>query len=342
MPNSIYIDVSAYQGQINWTEYVSWAKAQGYTPMAAIKATEGVGFVDACFERNRQDALQAGVEKLFYYSYARPDKGNSAQAEADFLHRIVGSIREQDALMLDMEIVPPAHWVNEWISQQEINYSPQQVVVYSYDAFIRAHLQDEWLSHYGLIMANYTYDATARPACPPPWKRYIALQYTDKANIPGITGPVDANVWLGSEEENIVIDINTPGISEHFTQIDEQHWQSKSTGKIIQYGMLANYKQEGNKGLCGWEELGDPMSNEIELGAPYAQGSVKQYYRFGVRLWDASTGKVTPLDLYDGPGQDPMITTLNQQIATLEAKLAVVGNNQDAAKLAQIKLIVNS
>lgn len=339
---SIYVDVSAYQGTINWTEYVSWAKAQGHIPMAAIKATEGVGWTDPCFEKNRQDALQAGIEKLIYYSYARPDKGNSAQAEANYLHSVVGAIREQDMLMLDIEVIPPANWAYEWMSQQEANYSAEQVLIYSYDAFIRAHLQDERLAKYALIMANYTYDANARPTCPPPWKQYIALQYTDKANISGIAGPVDANIWLGSEEENIVIDINTPGISDHFTQIDEHHWQSKATGKIIQYALLTNYQQEGNRGLCGWDALGDPLSNEIELGAPYAQGSVKQYYRFGVRLWDASTGKVTPLDLYEGPGQDPMITQLKQQVTTLEAQLAQLNNSQDTLKLAQIKTIVNA
>lgn len=332
---SIYCDVSAYQGQINWPEYVAWAKAQGYTPMAAIKATEGVGFTDAWYERNRQGALSAGVEKLFFYSYARPDKGNSAQAEANYLHSVVGSVRPQDALMLDIEVVPPANWAHEWTSQQDSN--GQTSVVYSYDAFIRAHLQDSRLTKYGLIMANYTYDANARPACPLPWKQYIAFQYTDKATIPGITGPVDANIWLGTEGDDMAITINSPNVANYFEELDATHWKCKSNGNEIHDGMLGFYK--ANNGLL---MFGLPLSNEVVLDD---KGNTKQYFERGCLVWDPQhkydnppgSGSVYVAHVYsdNALGEDPLIPKLEAQIKQLQSS-----DPTDAAKLAQIKAIV--
>lgn len=345
---SIYCDVSAYQGQINWPEYVSWAKGQGYTPMAAIKATEGVNFTDAWYERNRQGALSAGVEKLLFYSYARPDKGNSAQAEANYLHSVVGSVRPQDALMLDIEVVPPANWAYEWTSQQDSN--GQTSVVYSYDAFIRAHLQDSRLTKYGLIMANYTYDANARPACPLPWKQYIALQYTDKATIPGIAGPVDANIWFGSEGDDMAITINSPNVANYFEELDATHWKCKSNGNEVHDGMLSFYKSDN-----GLLNAGLPKSNEIGIatfGSLYAalanSGITVQFYERQVYCYDPDhkidnppgSGAVYPMHLYNGgPGTDPLVNQLKNEIANLQKQLQS-SDPTDAAKLAQIKALI--
>jgi lysozyme len=185
----IYADISSYQGNVNWQAYSAWSK------IVAIKATEGVGFTDQRFQEYRSGALAAGIERILYYHYGRPDLGNSAANEAGYMHSIVGPIRPQDLIMLDMEVASSADWSLQWLQQQE-NYG-KLPVLYSYDSFIRTHLQDQRLTRYPLIVANYTYDANARPACPPPWKSYFALQFSDKLTVPGIAGPVDANIYLG-------------------------------------------------------------------------------------------------------------------------------------------------
>lgn len=138
---------------------------------------------------------------------------------------------------------------------------------------------------------------------------------------------VPANFDPTKESVDVSIGIHTPGISEHFVEQDAHHWQSKATGAIIQFAMLSNFKSEGNRGLCGWDVLGDPMRNEKELGAPYPKGTVIQPYRYGVRMWRPDTGQVTPIDIYSGPGQDPyvgqlqaVILTCNQEIAQLKAR----------------------
>lgn len=336
----IYADVSGWQKSINWPAYCGEMKQQGMA-IAAIKASEGTNFVDTYLQQNRDGAINAGIDKLIYYHYARNDKGNNPMDEAHWLHSVVGDIRPQDLIMLDMEVVSGdvAGWSLAWLEEVERLYG-KPPVLYSYDAFIRAHLQDQRLSKYPLITAHYTYDENARPACPPPWTSYLALQYTDKANIPGITGPCDANVWLG--EESMSIDINTPGVSDFFTEQDSNHWHCKQKDKIVQYGILSFYKSDN-----GLLRLGLPDSNEIPLDA---NGNVKQHFERGVVFYDPhhvydfphGSGPVYYAHLYNGgPGEDPMIAQLKQQIATLQAQVADPDHSA-ADKLAQIKTIVNS
>ena len=66
------------------------------------KATEGIGYVDKCCDKFYQAAKKCG-KKLGVYHFARPDLGNSAEAEADyFISQIQGYIKEA-MLVLDWE-----------------------------------------------------------------------------------------------------------------------------------------------------------------------------------------------------------------------------------------------
>ena len=195
----LYVDISAWQGTIDFHAYCKWAKQWDGVARIAMKATEGVGYIDPRFESYRAGALAAGIDCAIYYHFARADLGNSAQAEADWLHRIVGSIRPRDMIMLDFELTKPqctAQWALAWLARQEQNYGGKLPTIYSYDAYVRGRLQDARLARFPLILANWQFHPQERPPCPPPWKEYMAVQYTDKAmNIPGIPGPVDANVY---------------------------------------------------------------------------------------------------------------------------------------------------
>jgi hypothetical protein len=130
--------------------------------------------------------------------------------------------------------------------------------------------------------------------------------------------------WL---VEDTVIDIHNPEIAKHYKELNAHQWQSIETGKVIQYAMLDHYKTEGNSGLCGWDVLRAPVSNEIPLDSSYPHGSVKQHYENGVRYWNAATGKVLPLALYSGPGQDPRIAELTATVASLQKQVSQTPDN---------------
>ena len=153
-------------------------------------------------------------------------------------------------------------------------------------------------------------------------------QYSNGVNMAGHSVDYNQSIksdfgqWFyGGGEENVTIDIHTPGISTEFDEIDAQHWRSKRSGKIIQHAYLANYKTYGNAGLCGLKFLGHPMSDEVY----YAPGKSRQNYQFGVQGWDATHG-CYPLALYDpnSPGQDPRVAPLQVQAAKDQGDIAVL------------------
>jgi GH24 family phage-related lysozyme (muramidase) len=164
-------------------------------------------------------------------------------------------------------------------------------------------------------------------------------------------------IWVVERiEETVIIDLNTPGVSNYFEAVpgNTNQWKCQSNGKIIQFGLLSSYRGWGNSGLCGLTFLGLPQSNEIPLsGVP---GAVKQHFERGVLFYDPGhkadnppgSGAVYAAHLYSGAGQDPRVVELQAQITDLEKQLAANPGNAtvqqqlDAAnqKLAQVKALV--
>ena len=89
-------DVASFQGDINYDIY------KNNTNFVICKATEGVGFIDPKFKRNQSEARRVGLP-LGFYHFARPDLGNSPEAEADFFLNIVGTPKEGEIFILYYE-----------------------------------------------------------------------------------------------------------------------------------------------------------------------------------------------------------------------------------------------
>lgn len=203
-----YVDISAWQPeQINWSAYKQWAKTDydragnviGHngTSHVAIRSSYGNGYTDAHFELYRTGALKAGIDVLIYYHYGYP-QFNGAHHEADWMKKVVGVIREQDYVMLDIEELAPdlGHWCWRWCTEAGRNNEPEQVLVYASDDFIRNHLQYPGLEKFGLVLADWQFNPSEKPACPPPWTTYHFLQYTDSVSVPGIPAKVDGDVFI--------------------------------------------------------------------------------------------------------------------------------------------------
>ncbi|MGH2478163.1 MAG: glycoside hydrolase family 25 protein [Ktedonobacteraceae bacterium] len=269
-----YVDISVFQGAVNWPLYRTWSN------LAAMKATEGTSFTDPRYFTNKVGAEAAGV-RMIPYHYARPDL-NSPQAEAAWFFQVARNTPDL-FLMLDDEqqtAASTAAWAYEWLSRCEQLFG-QTPAVYASDSYIRAHLQDRSLVHFPLILANWTFDSAARPSCPPPWTSYIAVQYTDRAtNIPGIAGPVDADIFLG---ETLHMQTYTPqsaDFSAYFTANDADHWTCKN-GHVIQYAHKNFYASLSMDGQS-LPIAGLPLSNEIYLTINGKQVVLMIYERFGV------------------------------------------------------------
>lgn len=130
---------------------------------------------------------------------------------------------------------------------------------------------------------------------------------------------VSATAIKPTWEVQIVIDINSPGVANYFTQTAPGWWQCKN-GKLLHGEILAFYTKVGGYGLCGVSDLGLPVSNEIALDA---KGNTKQHFERGVVFFDPGhvfdnppgAGRVYKAHLYSGPGVDPAIALLQSELA---------------------------
>jgi len=141
------IDVSHYQGTINWTEVAS-----GGISFAYIKATEGGNFVDPRFAENWAGAEAAGLSRGAYHFFTLCSSG--AEQAANFLNNVPV---ESDALppALDLELSgncaarPPASSVEQEVGaflQQVEAATGTQVVIYVRDDFEKRYPVREWFA----------------------------------------------------------------------------------------------------------------------------------------------------------------------------------------------------
>ena len=105
------IDVSSHQKNMNVSTYPC--------DFVICKATEGTGYVNPVCDKHYQQAKSSG-KLLGVYHFARPDTGNSPEAEADyFLRNITGYIGEA-ILALDLECdgwQKYSEWSKKWLDR---------------------------------------------------------------------------------------------------------------------------------------------------------------------------------------------------------------------------------
>lgn len=193
------VDVSNWQGPVDWGAVVRSGR-----PFAFAKATEGATFVDAQFGANRTGMAGAGLVLRGFYHFARPDR-NTAVAEAAHFLRTVGPLGPGEVAVLDLEVAPSqtvGDWAAEWLGivAQATGRTP---LLYSYQAYLYS-IPTSRLTQYPLWVASWGDNDGHLPAAQPRtdrWSRWSFWQYTSKAVVPGISGRVDDNVFVGTPAE---------------------------------------------------------------------------------------------------------------------------------------------
>lgn len=178
------VDVSNLQGVIDWPTVaasgISWA---------AIKVTEGTGYVDPMAERNLLGAHNAGLTTVPYH-FARVDLGTNAVDEAAFFLAHCGS---SPLVVLDMEMPEtPGPDLSAWALAflNHVQDAGKAVYIYSYPYYIQTRLQDPALTAFGLWLATYS----ASFIVPKPWSSVQMWQNGDNGLVPGINGRVDTDI----------------------------------------------------------------------------------------------------------------------------------------------------
>lgn len=192
------IDVSKYQGTINWTK----VKDSGVT-FGFIRVSDGRNTRDQKFAANWANARAAGVVRG-PYQFFRPTQ--DAVAQAQLLIDALGQDYDAADLppVIDVEVdggLAPATVrarVQRWIDHVEAQLG-RKPIIYSGAYFWRDEVGggDEFERH-PLWIAQYT---SLCPRLPQPWERWAFWQHTDSGRVPGITGKVDTNRFDGTRAD---------------------------------------------------------------------------------------------------------------------------------------------
>lgn len=189
------IDVSHWQGTIDWAK----VKAAGKT-FAFAKATEGIGFKDDHYDRNKAGAMGQGI-KFGAYHFARPGSNNPV-VEADWFVQEMELQRGMMIPAMDLEVTgglgPTAltTWAKAWL-QRVYERTGVRPLIYTSPSFWRNNLNDtRWFADNGYSVLWVAHWNTTSPSVPGSnWggKSWTFWQYTSDGTVPGISGRVDLN-----------------------------------------------------------------------------------------------------------------------------------------------------
>ncbi len=189
------IDISHYQGNIDWDK-LRTGRIDG-TPVrfVMIKATEGSNRIDKRFDENFYQAREHGFVRGAYHFWSVQ---TSAKAQAEFFLDNVQLESGDLPPVLDIEKKNPDQSIEEfqqnvltWLHIVEKVYDVKPII-YTYHKFKETYLSDPVFDEYPYWIAHYYVDKVEYKG---KWKFW---QHTDAGRLPGISGYVDLDVYNGS------------------------------------------------------------------------------------------------------------------------------------------------
>lgn len=203
------IDISHYQGNIDWHKFSNNALIDGNPPrFIFIKATEGTTRVDPNFEQNFAGALEYGFLRGVYHFWSNK---SSARAQAYFFLNKVRLLDGDLPPVLDIEHIPADVKVEDfqmdvltWLHIVEDKYHVKPII-YTYYKFKEKYLSAPVFDDYPYWIAHYYVDKIEYKGN---WRFW---QHTDTGQLPGIKGNVDLNVYNGSYYDLLHLTIGKQG-----------------------------------------------------------------------------------------------------------------------------------
>lgn len=190
------IDVSWYQGNIDWKKVTQMEDDDVKVNFSFIKATEGVLLPDPNFQRNWKGAEQAGIIRGAYH-YFKPNKSGYWQARF-FLQTV--SLNNGDMLpVVDIEERGKKSReefqanLKSFLTEVEKAIGEKPIIYTGYK-FYEDNLAGDF-DGYPLWIAHY-YRAKLRPLSGK--AKWAFWQHSDKARVNGIQTRVDMNVFKGT------------------------------------------------------------------------------------------------------------------------------------------------
>ena len=193
---AIGFDVSEYQSEIDW-EQTYHIDESFELSFVFIRATAGKNKVDKRFKENWKASKERQLIRGAYHYY-RPNENSIEQAN-NFIKNV--KLEKGDLPpVLDIEKLPKSQSIDSlkvglrrWLKKVEKHYKVKPII-YSGESYYNDFLKKEF-SDYPLWIANYNF-----------WRNHLEddwlfWQFTEKAQIQGIEGMVDVNIFNGDKNK---------------------------------------------------------------------------------------------------------------------------------------------
>ena len=187
--NRYGIDVSRYQGKIDW-EKVKTDENAGYV---YIKATEGASLIDRTYHYNLREAKKAGL-KVGCYHFFSPTVPPEEQFK-NFSETV--KLEEQDLIpIIDVEIIGRTNVENfrkrldSFLEMVKKHYGLNPII-YTSSNFYNKYLAGRY-TEYKYMIARYKEEV---PELTDDIK-FVMWQFTASGRIKGINGPVDRSRFM--------------------------------------------------------------------------------------------------------------------------------------------------
>ncbi|MGH3736296.1 MAG: GH25 family lysozyme [Micromonosporaceae bacterium] len=209
------IDVSHWQGAINWTAVRNNSGIQ----CAYIKATEGTSYRDPRWGTNYTNAYYAGVIRGSYH-FARPSY-SSGYTQANFFASNGGAwSRDNRTLPGALDLEAGCHGLSQsamrnWILSFYNQYKARtgrDVVIYTTASWWNT-CTGYWTGMYTRSPLWVAHWRVSSPTLPYGWRQYSTYtfwQYTDCRSVSGISGCVDGDWFHGTRTRLLALANNTP------------------------------------------------------------------------------------------------------------------------------------
>ena len=189
------IDISHYQGDINWKMLEQTRQGQFPVQFIFMKATEGGDYSDKRFVANFDSAKAHGFIRGAYHFY---NPKTDVNKQADFFINSVKLEPGDLPPVLDIEKkgkdIPKLQAdLKHWLRRIENHYGVKPIIYASYK-FKNRYLNDSVFNSYPYWIAHYYVDSVQYKG---DWKFW---QHTDVGTLPGIKEQVDLNIFNGGLE----------------------------------------------------------------------------------------------------------------------------------------------
>lgn len=189
------IDISHYQGNVNWKMLKQTRQGQFPIQFIFMKATEGGDFSDKRFVANFDSAKAHGFIRGAYHFY---NPKTDVNKQADFFINSVKLEPGDLPPVLDIEkkgkdMKKLQADLKHWLRRVESHYGVKPIIYASYK-FKTKYLNDSVFNSYPYWIAHYYVDSVAYKG---DWKFW---QHTDVGTLPGIKEQVDLNIFNGGME----------------------------------------------------------------------------------------------------------------------------------------------